>query len=656
MKIAVGYWDTRKLAKGITKTFADLTFYWTKTTGDTLAAEVIDDSTSSSIIVSDNINTIIKQASIGSADFLFVVPSGTMFLNPVPVANGLLEFIKTDPAIAGHIIDHSIKNNNWKSFFGLHEQCILISKRVIDDIITEDFAIEESFEYSDTSWPLIDRSESNIHDNYTPLWIKKGSEETVQIEKKNSEFCLFHDLIKFVVNKNYTVHNLPQELRNHRTYTYHLTRPNDLEALIDKPLSEINKIETKVKGHKEFLIKWKTLLNPEEGFWAYNTESVFEKNIRVDVDCFIAVASGIIPWLYLFNFKLKEGSDVYFIDVNAHCLTFQKYFFENINNFDNYDSLVDTFAKENNISKFGSKSQKINENEYFNAIKSKWHIIKTCNIHYIQGNIIYLPDEVKAAISKSKHPYLWFSNVLRYIPTIDNVYRDDDLQAYLTDLLRCNLNLKWTGSATHNHKTYGPAGPVIATDQFYRTLDIKLPYTEFLDEIDALEKLNLFTDHREENSVKGVSLHRGWSSFVIHGLGYNKTEGYEVYSYANNDDAPYDWTPEALEHCPKLVAWFKEKKFKDKYHRVRIMKLDSGGMVGLHNDNPEPNTWATNMAINNPEGCEMHFWNKNWQYLGQVPWKAGDTNRIRIGYYHVVINKSNEARYHMITHGEGGWM
>ena len=656
MKIAVGYWDTRQLAKGITKEFADLSFYWTKTTGDTLVYELKNLTTESCSISSDDINSIINQSNIEDIDFLLVVPSGTLFLNPTLIAQGLVEFIKQEPILAGHIIDHSKKNPAFNSFFGLHEQCIVLSKKLIKEIVNNNFQITQTFNYIDQTWPTIERSDENIHDDYTPLYIKRLNNDTVTILKTNSEFCLFHDLIKFAINKNFTVHNLPNNLRNSRAYSYQLTRPNDLEALIDKPLSEIKKLENVVQGHKEFLIKWKNLLNAEQGFWAYNTESVFEKNISVDVDCFVAVASGIIPWLYLFNFKLKEGSDVYFIDVNANCLTFQKYFFENINNFDDYDSLVDTFAKENNLSKFGSKSQKINENEYFNAIKSKWDIIKTCNIHYIQGNIIYLPDEVKDVISKSKHPYLWFSNVLRYIPTIDNVYRDDDLQAYLTDLLRCNLNLKWTGSATHNHKTYGPAGPVIATDQFYRTLDIKLPYTEFLDEIDTLEKLNLFTNHREENSVKGVSLHRGWSSFVIHGLGYNKTEGYEVYGYANNDDAPYNWTPEALEHCPKLVAWFKEKKFKDKYHRVRIMKLAPGGMVGLHNDNPEPNTWATNMAINNPEGCEMHFWNKNWQYLGQVPWKSGDTNRIRIGYYHVVINKSNKARYHMITHGEGGWM
>ena len=656
MKIAVGCWDTRHLAKGITQKFADLSFYWTKTTGDTLVNEIADlsISISSCAISSPNINTIISQSKTEDVDFLLIVPSGTLFLNPTLTAKGLYEFVKQEPVLAGHIIDHSKKNTALQSFFGLHEQCVMLSKTLINDIVNDNFQITESFDYTDQSWPIIERSDENMHDDYTPLWIKKLTTDVVNISKTNSEFCLFHDLIKFAINKNYTIHNLPNNLRNSRAYSYQLTNPSELEALVNKPLSEINKLENVVQGHKEFLVKWKSLLNAEQGFWAYNTEPVSAEN--VNVDCFVAVASGIIPWVYLSNFKLAPGSNIYFIDVNTHCLDFQKYFFENINNFNDYDSLVSAFSIKNNLSKFGSKSQKVNEDEYFNIIKSKWDIIKTCNIHYLQGNIIYLPTEVKDAIEKSSSPYLWFSNVLRYIPTIDNVYRDDDLQAYLTDLLRRNLKLQWAGSATHNHKTYGPNGPIIVQEQFYKTLDNKLPYADFLDEIETLEKLNLFTPHREENSVKGVSLHKGWSSFVLHGLGYNKTEGYEVYGYANNEDAPYDWTAEALEHCPKLVTWFKEKKFKDKYHRVRIMKLAPGGMVGLHSDNPNPDTWATNMAINNPEECEMHFWDKNWQYLGQVPWMPGDTNRIRIGYYHVVINKSNKARYHMITHGEGGWM
>ena len=439
MKIAFGYWDTRKLAKGITKNFADLTLYWTKTTGDTLSNEILDGTNTRVVISSDSINTIIKQANIESADFLFIVPSGTMFLNPSPVADGLLKFIKTNPAIAGHIIDHSTKNNNWKSFFGLHEQCILISKRVIDDIVTEGFTIEESFDYTDTSWPLIERSDTNIHDDYTPLWIKKASDKTVQIEKKNSEFCLFHDLIKFVVNKNYTVHNLPQEVRQHRTYTYHLTRPGDLEALIDKPLSEINKIDTQVRGHKEFLVKWKTLLNPEAGFWAYNTESItVDKNLKVD--CFIAVASGIIPWSYLAKFDLQSNSNIYFVDVNQNCLDFQQYILDNFSNFNSYSDLVDSFKTDRNLNTFGSRSQSVDEDNVFAEIKEKWDIIKTCNFYFINGSIIHLTDDVKESVKTSKYPYLWFSNVLRYIPSLTEIYQDDNLQAYLTELLACNLN------------------------------------------------------------------------------------------------------------------------------------------------------------------------------------------------------------------------
>jgi hypothetical protein len=368
------------------------------------------------------------------------------------------------------------------------------------------------------------------------------------------------------------------------------------------------------------------------------------------------VASGIIPWSYLAKFDLQPNSNIYFVDVNQNCLDFQKYILDNLYNFDSYSDIVEEFNKDYSLIRFGSKGQSVDEDKLLFEIKEKWNIIKTCNFHFVKGDIIHLDDNIKQAVKTSSHPYVWFSNVLRYIPSLTQLYRDDSLQAYLTELLSYNLNFSWSGVGINNHRSSGPNSLPNAVGNFYKTIDIKLPYKDFVDEIKSLENLNLFTRHRSDNYVKGVQLHRGWSSFVLHGLGYDKTEGYEVYGYDNNDSAPYEWTQEAIEHCPNLVNWFKENKFKDRYHRLRIMKLDPGGMIGLHSDNPDPNTWATNMAIINPEGCEMHFWNKNWEYLGQVPWEAGDTNRIRIGYFHIVINKSNETRYHMIIHGEGGWM
>ena len=62
------------------------------------------------------------------------------------------------------------------------------------------------------------------------------------------------------------------------------------------------------------------------------------------------------------------------------------------------------------------------------------------------------------------------------------------------------------------------------------------------------------------------------------------------------------------------------------------------------------------MAVNNPGNCEMHFLNRKYQYLGIVPWQAGDVYKILIGLNHYVINKSNENRYHFIIHGAGGYI
>ena len=47
----------------------------------------------------------------------------------------------------------------------------------------------------------------------------------------------------------------------------------------------------------------------------------------------------------------------------------------------------------------------------------------------------------------------------------------------------------------------------------------------------------------------------------------------------------------------------------------------------------------------------MHFWDKDYQYLGEVPWKPGRAFRIRVGLNHMVRNFSDQPRYHMIIHG-----
>ena len=84
------------------------------------------------------------------------------------------------------------------------------------------------------------------------------------------------------------------------------------------------------------------------------------------------------------------------------------------------------------------------------------------------------------------------------------------------------------------------------------------------------------------------------------------------------------------------------------------MRLAPSGYISIHDDDPNnyKKVWALNLAINNPKDCEMHFWNDDYQYAGMVPWAPGKAFKIRIHWKHMVMNNSNEVRYHMIIHGE----
>ena len=658
MHISVGFWDTRKLSNDMSDELANHTLYFTKSTACTLNAD-FPKGYSSSFMSSTDVNEIVNFSSINNADYLIIFPAGTIMFDPAMFCKGFVEFVNDGSiSLAGHIIDHGISNTSLKNFYGLHEQCMILSKSLIADIKSEGFVINDSnFLYQDDMWPDIIRSESNVHDNYTPMWIKKNSDTVLSVHKSiNSRFCLFHDLIKFTLNHGYTVHNLSGPLRAARQYAYHLDNPTLFEKHIHSNIVDIKNNVELPQGQIEFLKRWKEIFDADTSYWAYNTESIFVKD-GLKVDCFVTVASGVLPYLYLLKFDLQPNTDVIFVDINKNCIDFQKFFLEHfMTTSENYEEILQLYESNKQLKSLGGHTYR--SDEMIDLIKSKWDIIKSCNFHFYCGDITKLPDDAKTLISKSTRPYVWFSNVMRYIGSLDKIYDDSYVQAYLTELLRLNLNINWSGTSLTNDICQGPNSKSRADQsKFCKELQINIPFETFMDEIAQLESMGMFTSHRSHDLVHDVTLHRGWSSFVIHGIGHKKTEGYEYYGYKSDRDAPYHYTDEAMQYCPNIIQWLTDQKFKDRYHRVRIMKLDPNGMVGLHNDNyKNPDTWATNLAINNPDQCEMHFWNRRWEYMGIVPWGPGKTFKIKIGDNHCVINKSTEARYHFIIHGEGGWI
>jgi len=658
-RIAICAWDTRAMNTAISWDLAERARNWTVFSAYDISSEFeVKDGDIAKVFTDGDINALLHAAHTWTCDAMLILPSGTMVYDTHAMALGIKGLLASDADMTGHIIDHGAHKPERKTthmLYGLHEQCLYLSKQVIADMIRDDVSLAPRHSYRDEQWPDIERSSENIHDAYTPLWIRAGSSSRHVVDKPDDGFTIWHGLVKWAINHGYTITNLPYGMRNCRLYAYHLQRSQPFQNYLDgNPEADTSQLHD---GQIRFIKRLREASNDLSGFWAFNTEP---KSIPrgIQSDCMVMVASGLMPMLIAARCA-AEGAHIILIDRNQHCLEWQRWLFGNLQSMVDYKMAAAAFAADRDLNMLGSDDPRHGRDlaAAMDEIKAAWSILASCDVSYVVGDMIDMPDAVRRAISNSKRPFVWFSNVFRYMPTVDRGYHEEHLKAYLTDLLASNINTTWSGISTFYRQCKGPrCEPTVTDTPFYRELpDVVVPTAAAMAEIQALESAGMFAPHRMDDRAQDTLLHRGWSSFVLHGIGHGYTEGYERYGYSSDAEAPYHWTDEALRHCPKLVQWFKDQAFKDRYHRVRIMRLAPRGMVGMHNDNEHnDDIWATNMAINNPDGSEMHFWDREWRYLGQVPWADGKTFKIRIGMNHCVINRSDQPRYHMIVHGRGG--
>jgi hypothetical protein len=655
IKVLIGVWDSRK-TWNIHDSLADLMLNTTLKFSKTVLTQSNDEISCIDTVPFDDLNSIFDLVDNYNYTHFLLVTSGCMIKNPARFLLGLKLQIQNNPGmcVSGQILHTGLwPSVNNLEFYTMHEQMLLFSKHALDDMKRDNFRFKTTYQYSTDNWRKIIRDERNVHDDYTPLDIWPSSDNTrISITKPNT-FGFFEDVIQFCMNTNWHIQNFNDDIRSSRHYSYHIDRPKEFEKFLNADLTEIEKQkDNMVRGHYEFFQKMKVTSNK---FWAYNTEYIDTTVNNRQYDGFITLAAGVIPWLYLSKLDFANNTLVHFVDISEPGIEFQKWFLKNYvpNEFNTWSDVVDRFLEVENHTAF----QPIGNAELSNDVWEKnkkciddnWSRIKNFQYKFEVADLIRC-DNALHTIRTCNSPLVWFSNIFRYHATFEKNYNnDDDLQNYLNRLIHANRHVNWTGASPDNNKLSTGMNSLFSSNKiFCQPYNIPSFNSQlFMQEIQKLEDLNLFTDHRGSN-------HPGWSSFVIHGIGYNKTEGYERYGYKNDRETPYDWTAEALKHCPNIVEYFKQSGIKKRYHRLRIMKLAPKGYISIHDDDPQnfKRQWALNIAINNPDKCEMHFWNDDFEYAGQVPWAPEKAFLIRIHWKHMVMNLSNTTRYHIIVHGE----
>lgn len=191
-----------------------------------------------------------------------------------------------------------------------------------------------------------------------------------------------------------------------------------------------------------------------------------------------------------------------------------------------------------------------------------------------------------------------------------------------------------------------PEGPIQAQAHWlvhesripFLEVRIDAPFKEMYDEANAIK--DMFVEHRSDG--------QGWLSLCLHGISAQKTMNADMYGLPN--DTPMTWT-EIAEACPVSTNYFKNDFPFDEYHRLRFMLLKAGGYIPPHIDGKGFQLFATNLSLNQPEGCAMVQ-----EDVGVVPFKNfGSVMVFNNSYVHAVANRhATEDRIHMIVHGIPG--
>lgn len=178
-------------------------------------------------------------------------------------------------------------------------------------------------------------------------------------------------------------------------------------------------------------------------------------------------------------------------------------------------------------------------------------------------------------------------------------------------------------------------------------LDIKIDLERW--KIESTEAEQYYVNHRDSENYAGMK-HKGWLSCCIHGLGIDKTQAEEE---ANR--SLFHWT-KLSDKVPAIRNFWKNFPVEG-YKRLRFMKLEPNGWIGVHNDLPTgteniklkdlkvlDQSVAINVAVIHPHSCK--FVTKEF---GTVPWREGDVYIINVTKDHCVVNLSDTPRIHLIA-------
>jgi hypothetical protein len=218
-----------------------------------------------------------------------VLSTGTEFINGDEFFNEVEKLVygSYEFFLMGHIPDRD------DGYYELHEQCYIINLNKYTELgqpVVGEFAFYSPHSQID---PM--RSVDNIHDDYTPVWIKPG-----HVLKEFKHKWHGWNIISVALAAGECVEVFPKEFRNNKKYYYPNYEPSFIPA------------STYLYGKQA--VAGQTL------FYPFNTEQLVDIDFNGPIGQLIIQASGLQWTKYLLKYGYDNNTVVRFVDYNLFAL------------------------------------------------------------------------------------------------------------------------------------------------------------------------------------------------------------------------------------------------------------------------------------------------------------------------------------------------
>jgi len=270
------------------------------------------------IFIANNLTQTINEL-IEKYNWAVVIATGNHIKNISAIEDTVNHAISANSPLACHILDKG-------GYFHFDPQWFAIDLNVYKSIGAPAFEEDTTNKIVINTRETI-RSLDNVHDDYTPWFLNPGEQDNVTYY---SCFKFFGtDIVSELIRNRYHITNIPNIVRNVKTYIYPNQNANDIsQALMDRTNSTEFMKNLPVTNELVWLFVdtvQSMIRNLEQAYFVLNTENIKQHNLTTEFDCFVGVCGGIKPVILTGQENFKDTSRIYLIDISQAALDWQKY-------------------------------------------------------------------------------------------------------------------------------------------------------------------------------------------------------------------------------------------------------------------------------------------------------------------------------------------